>query len=286
MPGMESALPKPSLSAEKAQPLPPRGQLGLWDLVIACLSIFVLAFMVVEMTLKIDPEVLVVLHVVDTALCCLFLADFLRKLITAPSRLGYLKWGWIDLAASIPSLDALRWGRLVGLMRLLLLLRAVRSGRAIMRLVKNDPARAVIALTLLLTLMLTIGAALIILEVEQTEKSNIRSGYDALWWTLTTVTTVGYGDHYPVTPQGRMVGGVVMICGIALYATLTAFISAKIMEFHNRNHQDEVDDIYGEVLQLRSELREIKDLLQDRLGPPAPPSSGCSRPPGDPGISS
>lgn len=254
--------------AEKAAPMPPCSQLGLWDLVIACLSIYVLASMVVEMTFKIDGEVLVVLRTVDTALCCLFLGDFLRKLITAPSKLGYLKWGWIDLAASIPSLDALRWGRLIGLMRVLLLLRAVRSGRAILRLIRHDPARAVIALTFLLIMLLAISAALLILEVETAEKSNIRSGYDALWWTLTTVTTVGYGDHFPVTPQGRMVGAFVMVAGIALYATFTAFISAKIMEIHGKHTRQEVDDISSDVQHLRAELQEIKELLKARPAPP------------------
>lgn len=282
---MESADAPTLLPAEKAAHMPAHSQLGLWDLVIACLSIFVLASMVVEMTLALDPEVLVVLRTVDTALCCLFLGDFLRKLFTAPSKRAYLKWGWIDLAASIPSLDALRWGRLVGLMRVLLLLRAVRSGRAIMRLVRNDPARAVIAFTLLLTLMLTISAALVILEVETAEKSNIRSGYDALWWTLTTVTTVGYGDHFPVTPKGRMIGALVMSCGIALYATLTAFISAKIMEIHGRHERDEVDDICCEVHHLRAEIQEIKELLKARATLPAAPPPRSGHPSDDGGIS-
>jgi len=276
MPGMDSADAPSPLSAEKAAPMPPRGQLGLWDLVIACLSIYVLASMVVEMTLPIDREVLVVLRTVDTALCCLFLADFLRKLITAPSKMDYLKWGWIDLAASIPSLDALRWGRLVGLMRVLLLLRALRSGRAILRLIRHDPARAVIALTVLLIMFLAISSALLILEVETAEKSNIKSGYDALWWTLTTVTTVGYGDHFPVTPRGRMIGAFVMIGGIALYATFTAFISAKIMEIHGKHARQEVDDISSDVHSLRAEVREIKELLKAQ-------SVSSARPPGGPG---
>lgn len=278
MPGMDSADAPSLLSAEKAAPMPPRGQLGLWDLVIACLSIYVLASMVVEMTLPIDREVLVVLRTVDTALCCLFLGDFLRKLITAPSRLGYLKWGWIDLAASIPSLDALRWGRLVGLMRVLLLLRALRSGRAIMRLIRHDPARAVIALTVLLIMFLAISSALLILEVETAEKSNIKSGYDALWWTLTTVTTVGYGDHFPVTPHGRMIGAFVMVGGIALYATFTAFISAKIMEIHSKHASEEVDDMFTEVQHLRAEIQEIKELLKARSAPTDGPQDGSAPP--------
>jgi voltage-gated potassium channel len=239
---------------------------SLWELILACLSIFVISAMVAEMLFEFDPEIIVVLHVVDTAICMLFLADFCRRLITAPSKLAYLKWGWIDLAASIPSIEALRWGRVVSLTRLFMLLRAVRSGRAILRVIRNDPARAVITLTLLLAMVLTITSALMILSVENVERSNIKTGYDALWWTLTTVTTVGYGDCYPVTIKGRMIGAVVMVGGIALYATLTAFISAKIMDLHQRHERDEVDAIYDEVRSLRTEMRELREALR---GPPA-----------------
>lgn len=236
----------------------------MWELILAFLSIFVISAMVAEMLFQFDHEIIVVLHVVDTTICMLFLADFLRRLITAPSKLSYLKWGWIDLAASIPSIEALRWGRMVSLTRIFMLLRALRSGRAILRVIRHDPARAVITLTLLVAMALTISSALMILSVETAERSNIKTGYDALWWTLTTVTTVGYGDFYPVTIKGRMIGAVVMVGGIALYATLTAFISAKIMDLHQKHERDEVDAIHDEVRALRAEMRELREALLDQ----------------------
>lgn len=236
----------------------------MWELILAFLSIFVISAMVAEMLFQFDHEIIVVLHVVDTTICMLFLADFLRRLITAPSKLAYLKWGWIDLAASIPSIEALRWGRVVSLTRIFMLLRALRSGRAILRVIRHDPARAVITLTLLVAMALTISSALMILSVETAERSNIKTGYDALWWTLTTVTTVGYGDFYPVTIKGRMIGAVVMVGGIALYATLTAFISAKIMDLHQKHERDEVDAIHDEVRALRAEMRELREALLDQ----------------------
>jgi len=274
---MNPADPHAPSSAISAQ------SVSLWDLILACLSIFVISAMLAEMLFQFDPEIIVVLHVVDTAICMLFLADFFRRLITAPSKLAYLKWGWIDLAASIPSMDALRWGRVVSLTRLFMLLRALRSGRAILRVIRHDPARAVITLTLLVTMMLTIASALMILSVETAERSNIKSGYDALWWTLTTVTTVGYGDCFPVTIKGRMIGAVVMVGGIALYATLTAFISAKIMDLHQKHERDEVDAIYDEVRCLRTEMRELRETLRGRAE--NTPTPAVEPEPGKAGIS-
>jgi voltage-gated potassium channel len=264
-------------SQEQSKTAAPHAQvyshLSLWDLILACLSIYVITAMLAEMVFHFDPEISTVLHIVDAGLCMVFMADFVRRLITAPSKLAYLKWGWIDLAASIPTLDALRWGRMVSLGRVFFLLRALRSGRAILRLIRHDPARAVIALTLLLTMMVMISSSLLILHFETAERSNIKSGYDAIWWTLTTMTTVGYGDHFPVTIKGRMIGGLVMVGGIALYATLTAFISAKIMEIYQAHERDEVDAIYEEVRSLRVEMRELREALRrHEKGALSPPS--------------
>ncbi len=237
-------------------------ELSSWDLMLACLSVYVIAAMTVDLVFDLPTEVQTILHLADTVICLIFLGDFFRRLLTAPSKREYLKWGWIDLLASIPSFDALRWGRVVSLTRLLLVLRAFRSGRVLLRVIRHDPGRAVIAGTLLLTTLLMIGCSILILSVETAEKSNIKNGYDALWWSLTTVTTVGYGDHFPVTVKGRIVGALLMWAGITLFATFTAFISAKIMELHQKHERDEVDAIFEEVTALRAEMRQLREALR------------------------
>jgi voltage-gated potassium channel len=232
-----------------------------WDLVLACLSVYVIAALVIDLLMDLPAEIAQIIHIMDTSLCMVFLADVMRRFYQAPDKLAFWKWGWIDLLASIPSIDALRWGRVVSVARLFIILRAVRSGRVLLRVLKRDPARAVVALTLLCTTFVMIGCSMMVLVVETAEKSNIKTGYDALWWSLTTVTTVGYGDHFPVTPQGRIFGGVLMIIGITLYATLTAFVSAKIMELKQRTRAEEPDTTQLELRQLRAQVDELKALL-------------------------
>lgn len=73
---------------------------------------------------------------------------------------------------------------------------------------------------------------------------------------------MGYGDHFPVTVKGRMVGALLMWAGNTLFATFTAFISAKIMELQQKHERDEVDAIYEEVTALRAEMRELRDALR------------------------
>ena len=234
-----------------------------WDLVLACLSVYVLGALTAEWVFDFSDEVIRVLRVADTALCGVFMIDFFRRLATAKSKRAYLKWGWIDFLASIPMLDGLRWGRVVGLSKLFMILRAVRSGRVLLRVVTQDPARAVVAMTALLTMLVMVGSSILMVQVER-EGGNIKDGYDALWWSLTTVTTVGYGDRYPVTQAGRMVAGVLMCLGIALYATFTAFISSKIMSLQARRAETEREAIHEEVRKLREEVAELTAALRSR----------------------
>lgn len=67
--------------------------------------------------------------------------------------------------------------------------------------------------------------AIVILEVENGPDANIQNGSDALWWSMTTVTTVGYGDRYPVTDVGRLCGAFLMIIGIGVYGTITGLFA-------------------------------------------------------------
>jgi len=101
--------------------------LTVYELFMLGLCIYVLAALAVEAMARLDPEVVAILEYVDAAVCLVFLADFFGKLAVAESKLAYLKWGWIDMASSIPAVGPLRWGRLARVIRILRLLRAVRS---------------------------------------------------------------------------------------------------------------------------------------------------------------
>jgi voltage-gated potassium channel len=78
-------------------------------------------------------------------------------------------------------------------------------------------------------MIVIMGAA--ILDIERNAPgANIKTPMDALWWGLVTVTTIGYGDRFPVTTEGRLVAGVLIIFGIALISTLTGAFAAWILD--------------------------------------------------------
>jgi len=79
-------------------------------------------------------------------------------------------------------------------------------------------------------LIIFIGALSMLDHERGAEGANIETFGDALWWAMTTVTTVGYGDRYPVTTTGRFIGAAVMIAGIAVLGTVTASIATWLIE--------------------------------------------------------
>jgi voltage-gated potassium channel len=69
-------------------------------------------------------------------------------------------------------------------------------------------------------------ASVTILELEDTPDANIKTAEDAIWWAYATITTVGYGDKYPVTTGGRIIAAMLMTTGVGLFGTFTAYVSS------------------------------------------------------------
>lgn len=224
-----------------------------WQFVLAALSLYVLGAVAAEFFGNFSPEVEQLLHHFDNAICLLFLGDFVFRFIRAESKINFMKWGWIDLLSSIPSLDMFRWGRLVSVVRLFRLLRAIRSLKMLGQLFLAAKAKAALALVVLLGCTLMMASSILILEFEQGPRSNIKSAGDALWWSLATITTVGYGDCYPVTKAGRAVGSVLMVFGIALFGTFTAAVGSLLLGGSSQKNS-EVKELADEVRQLREEI--------------------------------
>jgi len=91
----------------------------------------------------------------------------------------------------------------------------------------------------------------------------IKTFGDGIWWSLVTITTVGYGDITPGTPLGRVVAGTLMLFGLILIATLTAIISAKFIRNYVDHHTN--DDILEKLEELEDEIEKLEDMEEDLL---------------------
>jgi voltage-gated potassium channel len=176
--------------------------------------------------------------------------DYLVRLTLAPSKRLFIRGHLLDLAVLV--------------LPLLRPLRAVRVVTALARLnrtsvtVRGRTTAYVVGAVVLLGFV----SALAVLDAERhSEDANIASFGDAVWWAATTITTVGYGDRFPTTAEGRFVGVGLMIGGIALAGTITAALASWFVEQINTAEQAETDtrdeqlaNLVAEVQALRAEL--------------------------------
>jgi len=213
-------------------------KLRFFDIVIVVLSIYVLFALIIDSFFKLAPEVSKLLYLIDDLICVLFLYDFFYRFIKSPSKLKFMKWGWIDLISSIPTFEYLRYGRLIRLIRLFRILRAFRSVKYLTSHIFKTRTRGTFSTVSLISFLMLIFSSISILQVETVPESNIKTAGDAIWWSFVTITTVGYGDKFPVTGEGRVIAAFLMVTGVTLFGTFTGFIAAWFMGDKSSNKQN------------------------------------------------
>ena len=174
-------------------------------------------------------------------ICIIFLIDFYLNLRGAAKKSDYFikERGWLDLLGSIPSLGLLtNVGKFAGLFRLARLSRLAR----IMRLMRGENKKALVKdvlehrsqyamfITILLTIMVLTVASVLVLQFEsQSPDANITTGGDAFWYSIVTITTVGYGDRYPVTTGGRITAMFIMFMGVGIIGALASILASLLV---------------------------------------------------------
>ncbi len=208
---------------------------NIFILVLTILSLAIMALLL----LPLPEQVLQVLWVYDNLICFVFLGDFILNMRrTKPSRDYFIgQRGWLDLMGSIPSLNILRitallrLARLSRLARISRLLRGESRKRLIEDVVQNRSQYATF-ITLLSALIVLVVSSVLVLEFESFAPpgaANIETGGEALWWAVVTITTVGYGDFFPVTFFGRLTGVAVMFAGVGIIGALASILASILV---------------------------------------------------------
>jgi voltage-gated potassium channel len=106
----------------------------------------------------------------------------------------------------------------------------IRSGHSVIKqLSQNKHETTLASILLLMVILLTVGSSMMIFIEQQSPTANIKDGGDALWWALVTISTVGYGDHYPVTTAGKLLAASLIICGVGLFGMISGLITSMIV---------------------------------------------------------
>lgn len=212
--------------------------------------IFLVAYSI-EVIADLTERQSLALDVVIWAIWALFIVDYVMNLVLAERRLHWFTRHLHELV--ILALPVVRPLRLLRLLALLKLMRNL-AGQAF--------RGRIVTYVLTSAVLITYVGALAELDAEQDAAgSNIRNFGDALWWAATTITTVGYGDHYPVTFVGRVVAGGLMIGGIAVLGVITASLASWLIEQVGRQTENSEAKLERELAGVNERLDRLTALL-------------------------
>jgi voltage-gated potassium channel len=199
---------------------------------------------------SLGPRAREALDLALTGIWVLLAADYVVRLALARQRLRYVYRHLLDLLLL-----------LLPMFRPLRALRVVTVIGVLNRQRRNDFRGRVVVYVGATVGLVGFVAALAVLEAERNAPgASIRSFGDAIWWTITTISTVGYGDRYPVTVEGRLVAATLMVAGIALLGVVTASIAAWFVENVRRAGEqvtEEVEEVSSDVEAARTQLADV-----------------------------
>lgn len=256
--------------------VPPRKRSNSYNIFIFVLTILSLAIMVV-MLLPLAPQTLELLRVYDNLICVIFLIDFTYSLFSTPKKSDYFikERGWLDLLGSIPSLGISQFGGLLRLARLSRLARIARlmkgeNKKELVEDVLQNRSQYAAFITILLTILVLTVSSVLVLQFESADpEASIKTGGDALWYSIVTITTVGYGDFYPITNAGRVAGMFIMFAGVGIIGALASLLSSLLVGGGSSAPAEEETPpvVVGgskdpEVAALKQELADMHRLLE------------------------
>ena len=208
-----------------------------------------IAIMALE-TFSFPTDVKAALLFADAALSLIFVVEYIFRIATAENKRAYVTsfYGIIDLIALLPILahtfDSVRVVRLLRVLRIIRLLKIKRYSDALDRY--RQALKLIVAEATLFTgvaFVFIIGFAFLIYEFEHEAQPHKYSDIlDSIWWAVISLTSVGYGDVYPITPAGRLMTLAMVLTGMGIVAVPTALLASALSRVHNGGGDSERSD--------------------------------------------
>jgi voltage-gated potassium channel len=228
--------------------------------------LFLIAYALPIINPNFPTEWFIVLLVIEFVAWSAFAIDLIVRIVLAPDRWRFIRSHVLDiLAVILPILRPLQALRALSIVFL--------SARGLHRILRNQ----VLSYVMIAALGIWFIAGLAVTQAERDAPgANIRDVAEGWWWAFITMATVGYGDVFPVTIEGRLVAVGLVVTGIALIGTVTAYIAswfAAQTRAAEQALQAEIDESEDKIDELTREVRELSKLIAERLpeGQKAPP---------------
>ncbi|MGI2188657.1 ion transporter [Shewanella oncorhynchi] len=210
-----------------------------FEMAMMLLSLLSVIIVLVMTFGRLDSETYRLLFFVDTSICMIFMINFFVGLIRARDKRFFIKHHWIDFIASIPAIEALRMARLFQILRVIRLIRMSRS--LLLPLVKQRKQATLASLLVAMVTILTLASVIMLIVESGTEGANIQTAEQAIWWALVTISTVGYGDYYPVSTAGHIIGGVVIVSGVSFFGVISGYMASVFVAPDESERQERQD---------------------------------------------
>lgn len=216
------------------------------------LAILWLPILIVPYLVHLSPGWAESFAVIDVTIWAIFAFEYGTKFVLSPDRWIFFKTHVLDLiVVVVPFLRPLR---------ILRLIRVIALATGAFKRSKSILTHKGLHFVLLAAMVMLFAGAAVVLGFERhAHGSNIHNYGQALWWAVVTMSTVGYGDRYPVSPGGQGVAVFLMILGIAMLGVITASVASFFVE-------EDTKKVRGEVEEMREQLNRMEILLLDLAG--------------------
>lgn len=189
----------------------------IWNEFLTFLALtFLIAFSYPAFTDSISESTNQILSTIQWVCWVAFAADLMIGILTSENKLAYLKRHPLEIASVLlPFLRPLRLMRVISF-----------GGLALQKIAVGRQFAIMVKVAITTIFIAYIAAVQITITERAVDGSNIKTFADGLWWAVTTVTTVGYGDRFPTTTEGRLLAVMLMFMGISLVGVITASVAA------------------------------------------------------------
>ena len=241
---------------------------GPYDLFIVGVAILAMVLVSWQFCLSQGSPLADLFSIFDYVFCLIFFVDYIHQITVSRNKIKYIfTWGVFDLASAIPTVGPLRVLRFAKIFRVLYIIRTIRLLGTVLR---RDLVASTVTGVLLLSTVIVVGCCIGVLHFEtDAPNANIHSAEDVAWWAVVTISTVGYGELFPVTPGGRILAVFIMVVGIGSFATLVGAVAGVMLRGSGRKMQFSklmlADGKPTEVQSSLSDLLEKNRLLIERL---------------------
>ena len=195
-----------------------------WEIFVLGCALLSILNLVLAILIR-NPDLEQVVAIMDSLLVVVFAIDLSRRLWVAEDNRAYLTrgWGWLDAISIVPMLRIARVLRIVRVIRIV-----GRMGgpeQALRAFFANKATGGLLLVFLIAIMVMEFGSLAVLWAEHASPDANITTAEDAVWYLIVTMSTVGYGDQYPVTDVGRLIGSFIIVVGVGVFGTLTGFLA-------------------------------------------------------------